>query len=160
MKSIATVGGRLSPNHSRIEPLNRRAAFTPLRCTVVKLGCGRSAGFPALGIPATFCSFAKRSLRWPFRSPAPERRTGYHLSTERSVVFGPRPVPGRSALDSGSSSKGSPYAAGFPMCCAPGRRAGWQALPQLVSIITSLPVRASLSGCGPAARPACRLANC
>jgi len=37
--------------------------------------------------------------------------------------FGPRPVPGRSTLDSCRSSRGSPYAAGFPRCCAPGRRA-------------------------------------
>jgi len=37
--------------------------------------------------------------------------------------FGPRPVPGRSTLDSHRSSRSSPHAAGFPTRCAPGRRA-------------------------------------
>jgi len=41
----------------------------------------------------------------------------------RSGNSGPRPVPGRSMLDSRRSSRGSPHAACFRTRCAPGRRA-------------------------------------
>jgi len=41
----------------------------------------------------------------------------------RSGECGPRPVPGRSTLDSRSSSRGSPHAASSRIRCAPGRRA-------------------------------------
>jgi len=58
-----------------------------------------------------------------FNRCRPKCKSALQKSERRSVCFGPRPVPGRSTLDSRAGSRGSPHAAAFPMRCAPGRRA-------------------------------------